>query len=129
MVKWKVSLTNDKLVPTEGLVNDGSWLKLSSSVSDGSCSILSMQLLGDHAGASIDSGCDGYFLGNKIIAMMPSSNQVELVGIGYWRREEPVARIKWYNSNTMELVFTEARPIIQCGFFLIQNKQNGNKLE
>jgi hypothetical protein len=104
-----------------GLVDDRSWASVKDKFNQEEY-IVSLRLDGDQGSATIDDNKDGYFLGNKMIASMQGGFQVNLVGIGYWTKNEETARIKWYNSDTMQLMFTEARPTEECGFFLIRNK-------
>lgn len=124
MVKWNAIVQSELLGRNEeyeGQIDDGSWLKFPEVLRKGDMKIISLQLLGDSGGGKIDSNADGYFIGNKVIALMPSTVQIELVGIGYWKKHESVARIKWYNKHTMELMYTEARNLNECGFCLIKN--------
>ncbi len=125
MVKWTVET---QAFPGSGIFysgysNDGSWRELKDTVATYGGKIVGITLDNEGKGsATIDSNKDGYFLGNKVVAAINGGQQVELVGIGYWDKNQDTARIKWYNVETMELVFTEARSTKECGFFLIKNQ-------
>lgn len=105
-----------------GSCDDGSWKKIAQLVAEGD-KVVGLSIFNDHGGATIDENCDGYLICRKHVADIMSGNQQGLVGIGYWKDPDPMARIKWYDEDSMELQYTEARPIDQCGFFLIRNKK------
>lgn len=122
MVKW-TAVTADLSVHS-GNTDDRSWYELSEVLgfmANTKSRIVSLRIDGPTGSATIDSDKDGYIIGNKVIASLQGGQQITLVGIGYWDKPADVGRIKWYNADTMELQFTEARPTEQCGFFLIQN--------
>lgn len=118
-VIWKAFLSNGDTV--EGKTDDGSWNNVRYKLLNDGTKIKSLEIHNNIGSGRIDDNCDGYLIGNKAVAIMPSDTNIVLVGIGYWKQNESVARIKWYRADSMELVFTEARPINECGFFLIKN--------
>jgi hypothetical protein len=124
MVKWTALTVSDTF---EGYTDDGSWRELGKRLGDEwHHTIVSLSLSGANAGATIDSNADGYYIGNKVIAIFPFTQQIDLCGIGYWKKHENVVRIKWYRKDTMELVFTEAKPTNECEGFLIKNAVHRN---
>lgn len=115
MVYWHLQLNDDTSV--KGSSEDGSWKRIPDSVK---AKVVGMKIYNDQAGATIDKNCSGYFFGRKIIADIKTGQQQEYVGIGYWKKHEKVARVKWYNAKTMELLKVQVKPLSKCGFCLIK---------
>jgi hypothetical protein len=119
MVRWNITF-NDGTNLT-GMTDDGSWKLVPDFINRKNLKIVSMNIGNDFGIGRIDNNCDGYYLNNKIIAIMQSKQQVRMVGIGYWRKHESVVRIKWYNADNMELIKTEAQPVNEIKQALIKN--------
>lgn len=96
-----------------GFTEDGSWRKLKNLVLSKKTKIVSLNIRNKYGGGTIDSNADGYFMANKILAKMGGETQ-EYIGIGYWKSDQDVVRIKWYNYKTMELFTTEVRNVDSC---------------
>jgi hypothetical protein len=122
LVNWNATLSNGLKIC--GATDDGTWITLRERLKNESIRITEFSIGNQHGVGKIDSNADGYFLGNKTIAILPSTLNINLVAIGYWKNYDDKVRIKWYDVNTMNLVFTEARPLNECGEFLIKNPTN-----
>lgn len=118
MNKWYAQLSDG--TTKSGTTLDGSWRNMQQWISDSHLSIVSFYIQNETNRVNIDKGCSGYFLGNKTIAHIPQGS-INLVGIGYWKSHSNMVRIKWCNSNTLELVSTEARPVESSKLFLVKN--------
>jgi hypothetical protein len=118
MVKYHCKLSDGSSITGR---TDGDWLKTKEYLLESKKQIVALSISNAHGGGNIDPNCDGYFIGNKSIATMPSGISVDLVGIGYWRKHDNTVRIKWYNAQTMELMHTEARTPEEAGLSLIRN--------
>jgi hypothetical protein len=118
-IYWEAILNNG--IINSGLVNDGSWRQLKTFVQKNGIKIQQFRLHSIIAESNVDQDADGYFLGNKVIASIESDKQFEMVGIGYWKKDDPMVRIIWHDSNTMDVVETEGRSVEDCGFLLLKN--------
>lgn len=120
MVKWIAKLSNNE--EESGAVTDGSWKLIKQTIHQSNdLQITELSIANDIGSGTIDKNCDGYFIGNKSIALLGSSGKIELVGIGYWKKNEDVVRVKWYHKDSMRLFMTEAKPLKDCDLFLIKN--------
>ncbi len=116
MVKWFAVLSDGNAM--EGSVDDGSWRDLRLKLEGRK--IVKLHIFNESNDSQIDQNKDGYFVGNKIITGM-GCPQLDFVGIGYYQRHDDMARIKWHDAKTLDLIFTEARKADECGFSLITN--------
>jgi hypothetical protein len=119
MVNWIATLSNDELL--SGSNEDGSWKNVANYLKDNNLKIKYFRIENQQGTGVIDSNCDGYFLGNKVISTFPFGNSIDLIGIGYWRRNDNCVRILWYSAQSMQLISTEPRELEDCGFFLVKN--------
>lgn len=118
-IYWKVKLSSNEYL--EDKTTNGSWKNLAKYISSNNLDIISCEISSKIGLGYIDKNREGYFIGNKVIALINSGQQVHLTGIGYWNKSTKSCHIKWYNSKNMELVNTEARTEEHSGFFLIKN--------
>lgn len=119
MVRWTAKLSNGE--DRMGYTDNGSWKTLKPYLDKNNLKILELEISNKSGVGRIDKNCDGYFIGNKIIAVLNQPGQETFVGIGYWRKNEDVVRIKWYDAETMELKNTEARKLEETGISLVKN--------
>lgn len=96
------------------------WNKLRNKLINNNLKIIELQISSPAGSATIDKNSDGYFIGNKAVAVLFRSSSVRYIGIGYYRTIDDIVRIKWYNEN-MELQFVETKKPDDCGEFLIKN--------
>jgi hypothetical protein len=120
MPQWTVKLSDGSDI-TDSTTNS-SWRKLAENLVATGRKIVSLTIHNDYGSGRIDDNKDGYFISNKLVTRLAGPN-IELVGIGYYRKSDNMARIKWYNCSTMDLVTTEARPPEECGLSLIINPE------
>ncbi len=66
------------------------------------------------------SGQDGYFFGQKVQMMYPPGHQVHTLGIGFYDGKE--AHVSWVELPRLKRLKTETRSKGECGFSLIENK-------
>ncbi len=123
-VKWNVLFADGSTM--SGRTDDGSWRNVRSYVNGSKSPIVALSLNNSVGSASIDPNANGYFLGNKLISML-GQGHIEMVGIGYWKETEGIARILWCDPVTLQPSTTEARPTDECGFFLIKNPPRQDK--
>lgn len=81
--------------------------------------IVGMRLIGRGKNIVMPTNQNGYFWGNKLIALYPSSLKVEFVGVGYYDGNSVF--IRWFDKNNFNRTFTEERTKAKAGFFLIEN--------
>jgi hypothetical protein len=117
MVRWEATL--DDGTKESGETCGGSWQNLSANLNKRK--IVALNIGNEYGVSDIDNNADGYFIGNKLFAIMPDNFQMDFVGIGYWRKNDNAVRIKWHNPITMELLTTEAKNISECNLTLIKN--------
>ena len=118
MITWNAKLSNGHAM--SGLVDDGSWKTVQAKLDTEHIRIVSLKLLGAGTGA-IDDNCDGYFIGQKIMAQAFTGEFRDMVGVGYWKKHSNMVRIKWYNKNDFNLITSEAKPVSECGFLFVKN--------
>lgn len=120
-MKWHVKFNNGKTA--KGCCDDQSWLSIQQKIDDEKISMSSMWLSNDKENTifDIDKGADGYFMAQKVVAALHSSSSVHMIGIGYWKKNNPI-RIKWYDAKTMMLVQVETRSKSEGGQFLVLNR-------
>src|SRR5688500_2236649 len=99
MVNWNVTFANGEKM--SGRNDNGSWGHVTNYMKTSLSPNTSLSISNEIGSASIDPNADGYFMGNKIISML-GSGQIHMVGIGYWKRHENVARIVWYDPDSLE---------------------------
>lgn len=87
-------------------MENGSWRSFNKN-------IICLRIFSDKGQGKIDDFKDGYFICNKCICVI-GGDSLELAGIGYWTKGDPMVRIKWYNKEDMQLHSTEARPKEEC---------------
>ena len=114
---WEVELNTGAKIA--GSLDDGSWKRIKGTLNDGE-KICGLRIYNQYGSHTIDKNCDGYFLGRFCSAPLMGEPTLQ-VGIGYWRKHEPVARIKWYQFPSMNLNRVEVRSIENCGFCLVKN--------
>lgn len=110
-ISWNCKTSDGSILG--GFTDDGSWRELKNAILTKKTKVISLNIRNKHGGATIDDNADGYFIANKMLAKMGGSVN-EYIGIGYWRSHEDVVRIKWYDSNTMELWANETRHLNEC---------------
>lgn len=118
MVKYTLKLDNKDVLT--GQTDDGSWGKLQEYLNQTNRKIVSLKIDNEFGSGFIDNDCDGYFIGNKSIAVMGAGG-VDMVGIGYWKKNDPNVHILWYDKSFMNLITSEARSVESCGFFFVKN--------
>lgn len=118
VITWEATLSDGRSI--SGPVENGSWKLVQAKLDAENVRLVSLKLLGAGIG-SIDSNCDGYFIGQRIMAQAFSGSIREMVGIGYWKKNSNVVRIKWYNRSNLDLMTVEAKPVSECGRMLVKN--------